>query len=269
MLQLRGARAHQQRPVAGRGGRTSGRIALGPSPRRAYRLAPRQPEVPSEEQLTPWAAQIQVWLTAERLQMTRIHELLRERGCQFSYNSLRRFIQRRRWRRRPVTMRLAESAPGEVAEFDLSRLGLAPDPESDRRRTVWGLIVALRYSRHCFVWPTRSQMLESVLEGLEAAWAFSEGAPFYLVLDNFPAAIAGADRLHPRLTEGFLKHAQHRGLIADPARPQRPWVERSVSYVRERFFKRGSVPRPRRAARSRPASVGSTIRSSATAPTTG
>jgi len=202
---------------------------------------PRQPDAPSEEQLAPWAEQIQVWLTAERLQMTRIHELLGERGCQISYNSLRRFIQRRGWRRRAVTMRLAESAPGEVAEFDFGRLGLVPDPESGRRYTVWAMIIVLRHSRHCFVWPTRSQTLEAVLEGLEAAWAFFGGVPQYLVLDNFPAAIAGADRLHPRLTRGFLEYAQHRGFVADPARPRRPRdkprVERSVSYVRERFFK--------------------------------
>jgi len=202
---------------------------------------PRQPEAPSEEQLTPWADQIQVWLTAERLQMTRIHELLGERGCAVSYNSLRRFIQRRGWRRRPVTMRLAESAPGEVAELDFGRLGLVPDPESDRRRTVWALIVVLRYSRHCFVWPTTSQKLEAVIEGLDAAWAFFEGVPRYLVLVNFPAAVAGPDRLHPRLTRGFLEYVQHRGFIADPARVRRPRdkprVERSVPYVRERFFK--------------------------------
>lgn len=60
---------------------------------------PRRTDAPSEEQPTPWAEQIQVWLTAERVQMTRIHELLRERGCAVSYNSLRRFIQRRGWRR--------------------------------------------------------------------------------------------------------------------------------------------------------------------------
>ena len=202
---------------------------------------PRRRDAPSEEQLTPWAEQIQVWLTAERLQMTRIHELLAERGCAVSYNSLRRFIQRRGWRRRPVTMRLAESAPGEVAELDFGRLGLIPDPETGRRRTVWALIVVLRYSRHCFVWPTTSQKLEAVLEGLEAAWAFYEGVPRYLVLDNFPAAVAGADRLHPRLTRGFLEYAQQRGFVADPTRPRRPRdkprVERSVPYVRERFFK--------------------------------
>ena len=174
--------------------------------------------------------------------MTRVQELLAERGCEVSYSSLRRFIQRRGWRRRQQpTVRMEDGPPGEVAEMDFGRLGLITDPESGRRRTVWALIVVWRYSRHCFVWPTTSQRLDAVVEGLEAAWACFEGVPRYLVIDNFPAAVAGADALHPRFTRGFLEYARHRGFITDPARVRRPRdkprVERSVPYVRERFFK--------------------------------
>ena len=110
-----------------------------------------------------------------------------------------------------------------------------------RRCTVWALIVVLAYSRHSFLWPTYSQKLEEVIAGLEAAWAFFGGIPQYLVIDNFPAAVAGADALHPKLTRGFLEYSQHRGFITDPARVRhpkdKPRVERGVQYVRERFFK--------------------------------
>ena len=99
------------------------------------------------------------------------------------------------------------------------------------------------YTRHSFVWPTFSQKLVDVIEGLEAAWGFFEGVPNYLVIDNFPSAVAGVDPLHPRLTRGFLEYSQHRGFIADPARVRhprdKPRVERGVPYVRERFFKGG------------------------------
>ena len=175
------------------------------------RTGPRRAEVPSEQLLSPWAEQIERWLQAERLQVTRIHELLAERGCEVSYSTLRRFIARRGWgRRQPATVRMEDGPPGEVAELDFGRLGLIADPESGRRRTVWALIVVWRYSRHCFVWPTTSQRLDAVVEGLEAAWAFFEGVPRYLVIDNFPAAVAGADALHPRFTRGFLEYARSR-----------------------------------------------------------
>ena len=208
------------------------------------RSGPRQSEGPSEELLGPWADQVYRWLNVERLQLTRIQELLAVRGCQVAYSSLHRFVARRNWRGRSrSTVRMEDTAPGEVAELDFGRLGLIQDPETGRRRTAWALIVVLGYSRHSFVWPTFSQKLEDVIAGLEAAWAFFGGVPRYLVVDNFPAAVAGADALHPRLTRGFLEYSQHRGFITDPARVRhpkdKPHVERGVQYVRERFF-RGS-----------------------------
>ena len=56
---------------------------------------PREAETPSKHLLAPWADQIYQWMTGDRLQLTRIHELLLGRGCPVSYQSLRRFIQRR------------------------------------------------------------------------------------------------------------------------------------------------------------------------------
>ena len=208
------------------------------------RSGPRQSEGPSEELLGPWADQVYRWLNVERLQLTRIRELLAARGCQVAYSSLHRFVARRNWRGRSrSTVRMVDTAPGEVAELDFGRLGLIQDPETGRRRTAWALIVALGYSRDSFVWPTFSQKLEDVIAGLEAAWAFFGGIPKYLVIDNFPAAVAGADVLHPRLTRGFLEYSQRRGFITDPARVRhpkdKPKVERGVQYVRERFFKGG------------------------------
>ena len=81
--------------------------------------------------------------------------------------------------------------------------------------------------------------------GLGMATLFAErGVPKRLILDNFPAAVAGPDALEPRLTRGFLEYSQARGFLADPARVRhpkdKPHVERGVQYTRERFFKGGS-----------------------------
>ena len=203
---------------------------------------PRQVEAPSQDQLTPWADQIYQWIVKDRLQLTRIHELLLVGGCELSYQSLRRFVLKRNWRRvSKTTVRMADTPPGEVAEADFGRLGMITDPVTGRRQVVWALIIVLSYSRHCFVWPMQQQKLADVIAGLEAAWAFFGGMPKYLVIDNFPAAVAGADPLHPHFTRGFLEYAQHRGFIPDPARNRhprdKPKVERGVPYVRERFFK--------------------------------
>ncbi len=155
---------------------------------------PRQAVTPGQDLLEPWADQIYQWLTGDRLQLTRIRELLAARGCPVSYPSLRRFVLKRNWRRRSqTTVRMEDTAPGEVAEVDFGRLGMIVDPATGRRRAVWGLIIVLAYSRHSFVWPIHGQTLEDIIAGLEAAWVCFGGVPRYLVIDNCPPAVAGPD----------------------------------------------------------------------------
>ena len=204
---------------------------------------------PRQDLLEPWADQIYQWLTGDRLQLTRIRELLAVRGCAVSYPSLRRFILKRNWRRlSKTTVRMEDTALGEVAEADFGRLGMITDPATGRRQAVWAMVIVLCHSRHCFVWPIQSQKLEDVIAGLEAAWAFFDGMSKYLVIDNFSPAVAGPDPLHPRFTKGFLEYSQCRGFIADAARVRKPKdkpkVERGVQYVRERFFKGGDFHGP-------------------------
>ena len=50
-----------------------------------------------------------------------------------------------------------------------------------------------------------------------------------------------SDPYTPRFNRTFLEYATYRGFLPDPARPvhpkDKPVVENSVRYVRERFFK--------------------------------
>lgn len=224
----------------------------GPPPSEAQLLAlaplnvagPRQGVRPSEELLGPWALRIRDWILVERLRLTRIQELLGQQQCAVPYTTLYRYVIRQGWRSgQRETVRMADTKPGEVAEMDFGRLGLMVDPDSGKRRVVWALVLVLGYSRHSFVWPLFRQTLQEIIEGLEAAWAFFDGIPGTLVLDNFPSAVAGPDALNPHLTRGFLEYGQRRGFITDPARVRhprdKPKVERQIPYVRERFFKGG------------------------------
>lgn len=197
---------------------------------------------PARAQLGPYQEQIARWLQQDHLRLTRIHELLE---LDVSYTTLRRFVREQGLAGRPATtVRMAPTAPGEVAEMDFGRLGRLVDPVTGKRPTVWALVVVLPSSRYLFVWPLVSQTLEAVLEGLEAAWSFFDGIPQRLVLDNFPAAVASPDAYDARLTRGFLEYSQARNLLIDPARVRhpkdKPVVERAMSYVRERFWKGGS-----------------------------
>jgi len=92
---------------------------------------PRRVETPRQDALERWADYIYQWLTGDRLQMTRIHELLAARGCSVSYPSLRRLVVKRNWRRTArTTVRMEGTLPGQVAEADFGRLGMIADPET-------------------------------------------------------------------------------------------------------------------------------------------
>jgi transposase len=202
-----------------------------------------QAKAPQAALLGPQQERIAGWLR-EGLQLTRVHELLGAEGVSVSYTTLRRHVRKAGlWKPAKTTVRMAEWPAGEVAELDFGRLGTLVDIRSGRKQTIWALVVVLPYSRHQFVWPAVKQTLEESIAGLEAAWASFGGVPRRLLLDNFPAAIAGPDPLEPRLTRGFLEYCQARGFFADPARVRKPrdkpHVERAIPYVRERFFKGG------------------------------
>lgn len=212
---------------------------------RLNQAGPPETTSPTDKALAPYASQIEQWLEKDHLTLARVQGLLAQRHCLVAYTCLRRYAGKKGWlgKKNSTTVRMPDTQPGQMAEIDFGRLGLIKDSPSEKRRLAWGMMTVLNYSRHQFLWPLFGQQLLDVIEGLEATWAFFGGIPQYVVLDNFPAAIVGADPLNPRLSRGFLEYAQHRGFIADPTRPghpcDKPKVERNVPYTRESFFQGG------------------------------
>jgi transposase len=199
---------------------------------------------PNEQLLSQHEAQLQEWVCRERLQLTRVHELLLEQlGVKISYKGLYRFVLAREWL--PAhrgTVRMAATKPGEVVEVDFGYLGRIAD-ETGRLRKAWAFSVVLPFSRHMHVTITFKQDIPAAIAAFEAAWAFFQGVPRRVVLDNFPAAVEKANNYDPLLTRTLAEYSQHRGFILDTARirhpKDKPHTERSVPYVRERLYKGG------------------------------
>jgi len=202
----------------------------------------RPPPPPSDawKVLVPVRARIEGWLTADRpLRLVRIRELLAREGIRVSYSMLRRYVQRELgWGGPRVTVRLADTAPGEEAQVDFGHVGWLVDL-TDKRRKLWALIVSLSYSRYMFVWPTLTQTVADVCEGLDAAWRFFGGIPRRVVIDNASAMVTVPNAQAPILQRSFQEYAQARGILVDPARVRSPQdkgrVENAVPYVRERW----------------------------------
>jgi transposase len=202
----------------------------------------------SEARLWAHRARIEAWLRPEAderrgLRLSKVHTLLEREGIRVPYSSLHRFATQHCGfqDRRRLTVRVAEVAPGELAEVDFGRLGLVWDPATGRRRVLHALIVTLVHSRHQYVHVTHSQKLPDLIEGLEDAWEFFGGVALRVVLDNLKAAVTKADRYAPIFQRTFDEYARHRGFVIDAALPRhatgKPHVERGVQYLRESFFR--------------------------------
>jgi len=202
----------------------------------------------TEEVLLPFRDRIAGWLApgpGERrgLRLTKVHRLLGRQGVDVPYSSLHRFAVKHCGftDHRRLTVRVADSEPGEVAEVDFGRLGMIADTETGRRRLVHALLVTLVHSRHQYVHVTHSQKTPDLIEGIEAAWEFFGGVPARVVIDNLKAAVTKADRYAPVFQRTFEEYAAYRGFVIDAAVVRhatgKPHVERNVQYVRESFFR--------------------------------
>jgi transposase len=213
------------------------------------RCRPGRPMVRSETSvlLAPHLERVREWLrpqdpSSRGLSLVKVHRLLAREGVVVPYSSLHRwatselgFSDKRR-----VTVRVADSPPGDLAEVDYGRLGPVLDRDADRRRVAWALVVTLAHSRHVYVHVGFSQTVADLVEGLECAWAFFGGVPARVVLDNLKAAVTKPDRYDPFFQRSFEEYSQHRGFVIDAAPVRmptgKPHVERAVQYVRDSFF---------------------------------
>jgi transposase len=203
----------------------------------------------NEQRLLVHIEELRGWLApadgSRALRLSRVQTLLKQRhGLEVSYSGLRRFAQTYcQFGTRAVTVRMADTEPGEIAECDFGRLGYVPDADAGKRRLVHALIVTLPYSRHQYVYVTHHQTVRDVITGLEAAWEFFGGVPKRLIVDNMKAAVTRADRYEPTFQRTFNEYAQYRGFVIDAAVARhptgKPHVERNVQYVRESLFRGG------------------------------
>jgi transposase len=197
----------------------------------------------SWRELGPHTEKIRSWLDDDGLTVVKVHELLTRQGIAVPPRTLERFCVEvcgpRRGRR--TTVRVADGEPGDELQVDFGRMGLLFDSDSGRRRVCRALIFTPSLSRYSFVWLCFTETIADVIEGFEAAWEFYGGIFQTVIPDNMSPIVDKANPLEPRLTQAFLEYAQARGFVVDATRvrhPQdKPRVERTVSYVRNSFFK--------------------------------
>ncbi len=175
------------------------------------------------------------------VRLTKIGKLLRRRGVEVSYDTVRRFaLAELGFGRAAPTVPVADCEPGEEVQVDTGWMThLERDLFGERRRFRAWIFTAVR-SRHRFVYPIFRETTESAIEACEAAWDFFDGIFKVLIPDNTKAIVEIADPLKPKIVQGFLEYAQARGFAIDTTRVRSPKdkarVERTVPTVRDDCF---------------------------------
>lgn len=209
----------------------------------AHDVRPGAPSTPGEmrEHCRTHRERIKGWL-GDDIPATKIQKLLvRHTQKLVPLRTLQRFIadELGLGRGQKTTVRVADCEPGAELQVDFTDLGMIGDA-SGRRRKLQALVCTSVYSRHMFVWPCFDQKIPTVIDGLEAAWAFFGGVFRVVIPDNLKSVVTQADPHAPTLCEAFLEYSQARGFLVDAARVRRPQdkprVERSVHYVQQNFF---------------------------------
>jgi len=213
---------------------------LKPGPEEGYGATAQQALALQEERIKMWLAPEHPY--GRGLRLTKVLDLLLREGVEVSYSSLYRFAEKRRlWGKDAGTVRMADTAPGEVAEVDFGKMGKVPGGREGEERVVYALVVTLVYSRHQYVHLTHTQTAADFIGGLEEAWAFFGGVAARVVLDNLKAAVSRPGRYDPVFQRSFGEYARYRGFVMDAALPRAPkgkaHVERQVPFVRDSFFR--------------------------------
>ena len=175
------------------------------------------------------------------VRLTKISKLLRRRGVEIPYDTLRRYaLAELGFGHAAQTVPVADSEPGAEVQVDTGWMGLLERDLFGRRRRFRAWIFTAVRSRHRFVYPVFRETTETAIDACEAAWAFFGGVFKAVIVDNTTAIVHTADPLQPKLVEGFLEYAQARGFTVDTTRVRAPKdkarVERAVPTVRDDCF---------------------------------
>jgi transposase len=184
----------------------------------------------------PYRAFIESELDKGRNGKAIYQDLVEHHGVGFAYNSLKRFIARRKGRHAAAFCRV-ETALGEEAQVDYGLGALTRHPKTGKYRRPHLFVMTLSSSRMSYmtvVWES-SKATWSRLH--EAAFAFFGGAPKLIRLDNLKEGVLSPDIYDPVLNPLYADCLRHYGVMALPCRPYTPnlkgKVESAVGYVQK------------------------------------
>jgi transposase len=187
----------------------------------------------------PYRAQVEK-MRQQGVEIAALHQRLTERGYRGSYSAVYRFV-RKLEPLTPEVMVRVETRPGEQGQVDFGYAGTMIDPETGELRRTWVFVFTLSWSRHQYVEFVFDQKIENWLRLHRNAFAFFNGVPEQVVVDNLKAAIVRACWDQPEAQQAYRECAEHYGFLIAPCRPRTPQhkgkVEKGgIHYVKRNFL---------------------------------
>jgi transposase len=170
----------------------------------------------------PFQEAIDLGLSRGRNAMAIWQDLVSDYGFASSYQSVKRYIHKRRGAQLPQAMAVILTAPGEEAQVDYGTGPMVRDPQRGKYRRTRLFVMTLGYSRksvRLLVFHSSSRIWAELHE---KAFRRLGGSTRIVVLDNLREGVLVPDIYDPALNPLYRDVLAHYGAVAMPCRIQDP-----------------------------------------------
>ena len=177
---------------------------------------------PSASACEPFQEAIDLGLSRGRNAMAIWQDLVSDYGFTSSYQSVKRYVQKRRGSPLPQATAVILTAPGEEAQVDYGTGPMVRDPHSGKYRRTRLFVMMLGYSRksvRLLVFHSSSRIWAELHE---KAFRRLGGCTRIVVLDNLREGVLIPDIYDPALNPLYRDVLAHYGAVAMPCRIQDP-----------------------------------------------
>jgi transposase len=170
----------------------------------------------------PYREAIDLGINRGRNAMAIWQDLVSEYGFASSYQSVQRFVRKRRGTQTPEARVVIVTAPGQEAQVDYGTGPMVRDPESRKYRRTRLFVMTLGCSRKSVRLLTFRSSSRIWAELHERAFRRLGGATRIVVLDNLREGVLVPDIYDPALNPLYRDVLAHYGAVAMPCRIQDP-----------------------------------------------
>jgi transposase len=199
----------------------SRRDEVGAIPPETGHAASPQPS-PRASACEPYREAIELGLSRGRNARAIWQDLVCEFGFASSYQSVQRFVRKRRGAQVPEARVVIVTAPGQEAQVDYGTGPMVRDPESRKYRRTRLFVMTLGCSRKSVRLLTFRSSSRIWAELHERAFRRLGGATRIVVLDNLREGVLVPDIYDPSLNPLYRDVLAHYGAVAMPCRIQDP-----------------------------------------------